>query len=161
MALCASLFERTIRLVWRDGRVAEGGGLLNRCTVKSRTGGSNPPLSASLRSELCGERRLPRRSAAKAGHASGANLRATTRQASMSFHYVYILQNDYSQYYVRITEDLKARLKKHNRGEVPHTSKFRPWSIKTAIAFTSEERARDFEKYLKTASGRAFAKKRL
>src|SRR5882724_10350157 len=33
---------------WRDGRVAEGGGLLNRCTVKSRTGGSNPPLSASL-----------------------------------------------------------------------------------------------------------------
>jgi Na+/proline symporter len=27
--------------------VAEGGGLLNRCTVKSRTGGSNPPLSAS------------------------------------------------------------------------------------------------------------------
>jgi len=96
-----------------------------------------------------------------AGHASGANLRATTRQASMSFHYVYILQNDYSQYYVGITEDLKARLKKHNRGEVPHTSKFRPWSIKTAIAFTSEERARDFEKYLKTASGRAFAKKRL
>jgi hypothetical protein len=33
-------------VVWRDGRVAEGGGLLNRCTVKSRTGGSNPPLSA-------------------------------------------------------------------------------------------------------------------
>jgi hypothetical protein len=26
--------------------VAEGGGLLNRCTVKSCTGGSNPPLSA-------------------------------------------------------------------------------------------------------------------
>jgi hypothetical protein len=34
-------------MVWRDGRVAEGGGLLNRCTVKSRTGGSNPPLSAT------------------------------------------------------------------------------------------------------------------
>ncbi len=32
--------------VWRDGRVAEGGGLLNRYTVKSRIGGSNPPLSA-------------------------------------------------------------------------------------------------------------------
>jgi hypothetical protein len=30
----------------RDGRVAEGGGLLNRYTVKSRIGGSNPPLSA-------------------------------------------------------------------------------------------------------------------
>src|SRR6516162_6374926 len=33
-------------MVWRDGRVAEGGGLLNRYTVKSRIGGSNPPLSA-------------------------------------------------------------------------------------------------------------------
>jgi hypothetical protein len=33
---------------WRGGRVAEGGGLLNRCTVKSCTGGSNPPLSARV-----------------------------------------------------------------------------------------------------------------
>ena len=33
-------------LQWRDGRVAEGDGLLNRYTVKSRIGGSNPPLSA-------------------------------------------------------------------------------------------------------------------
>ena len=32
----------------RDGRVAEGAGLLNRYTVKSRIGGSNPPLSATL-----------------------------------------------------------------------------------------------------------------
>jgi hypothetical protein len=31
---------------WRVGRVAEGGGLLNRCRTKSSTGGSNPPLSA-------------------------------------------------------------------------------------------------------------------
>ena len=42
----------------RDGRVAEGGGLLNRCTVKSCTGGSNPPLSAIARSRhlRCGNR---------------------------------------------------------------------------------------------------------
>ena len=31
----------------RGGRVAEGGGLLNRYTVKSCIGGSNPPLSAT------------------------------------------------------------------------------------------------------------------
>jgi hypothetical protein len=31
---------------WRDGRVAEGGGLLNRYTVKSCIEGSNPSLSA-------------------------------------------------------------------------------------------------------------------
>src|SRR5690349_1428109 len=41
---CARLVKSS---EWRDGRVAEGGGLLNRCTVKSRTGGSNPPLSAT------------------------------------------------------------------------------------------------------------------
>ena len=35
-----------IRPIRRGGRVAEGGGLLNRYTVKSCTGGSNPPLSA-------------------------------------------------------------------------------------------------------------------
>src|SRR5215471_15111184 len=32
----------------RGGRVAEGGGLLNRYTVKSCIGGSNPPLSARI-----------------------------------------------------------------------------------------------------------------
>src|SRR6188472_2990755 len=35
---------------WRDGRVAEGGGLLNRYTVKSCIEGSNPSLSASRKS---------------------------------------------------------------------------------------------------------------
>ena len=36
----------------RDGRAAEGGGLLNRYRVKSSIGGSNPPLSATLQSKL-------------------------------------------------------------------------------------------------------------
>ena len=40
-----------ISMVWRDGRVAEGDGLLNRYTVKSRIGGSNPPLSATFTSK--------------------------------------------------------------------------------------------------------------
>ena len=85
------------------------------------------------------------------------------KPAKMQFFYVYILQSELmsEHFYVGSTEDLRARLKKHNAGEVPHTSKFRPWKIKTAIAFTERERAAQFEKYLKTASGRAFAKKRL
>ena len=45
--------------------------------------------------------------------------------------------------------------------KVPHTTKYKPWQIKTAIAFTDEQRAIDFERYLKSASGRAFAKKHL
>jgi predicted GIY-YIG superfamily endonuclease len=81
----------------------------------------------------------------------------------MNFCYVYILQaiQTPERFYIGMTEDLKQRLAKHNAGEVPHTSKFKPWRIKTATAFTDRPRAAAFEKYLKTASGRAFAKKRL
>ena len=60
-----------------------------------------------------------------------------------------------------ISEDLDSRLKDHNQGKDPHTSKFKPWKIKTAIAFTDRNQALEFERYLKTPSGRAFAKKRL
>ncbi|RED38672.1 GIY-YIG catalytic domain-containing protein [Rhodopseudomonas thermotolerans] len=76
--------------------------------------------------------------------------------------YVYILQSEVSErFYVGITDDLPARIRKHNAGEVPHTSKFRPWRLKTYIAFSDPRQAFAFEKYLKSASGRAFAKKRL
>jgi len=81
----------------------------------------------------------------------------------MDFFYVYILQSESSveHFYVGFTEDLQDRLKTHNAGQVPHTIKFRPWGIKTAIAFTERQRVIEFERYLKSASGRAFAKKKL
>jgi predicted GIY-YIG superfamily endonuclease len=81
----------------------------------------------------------------------------------MKFSYVYILQSetDPSRFYSGLTDDLRARLKKHNAGEVTHTAKWKPWRIKTALAFTDRQRAVEFERYLKSASGRAFAKKRL
>jgi len=77
--------------------------------------------------------------------------------------YVYILQSllDTGHFYTGITGDLKARLSMHNSGAVAHTAKYRPWCIKSYIAFTDEDRATAFEKYLKSGSGRAFAKARL
>jgi putative endonuclease len=77
--------------------------------------------------------------------------------------YVYILQSELSDqhFYVGITDDLRARVRKHNNGEVSHTSKFRPWHLKTYVAFADEQKAFQFEQYLKSASGRPFAKKRL
>ena len=80
-----------------------------------------------------------------------------------NFHYVYILVSeiDETRHYTGVTEDLESRLKAHNNGQVPHTSKYRPWRIETAIAFSCREKAANFEKYLKSHSGRAFAKKRL
>jgi putative endonuclease len=77
--------------------------------------------------------------------------------------YVYILQSLAAEehFYTGITDDLNARLAKHNAGAVSHISKFRPWRIKSYIAITDEARAIAFEKYLKSGSGRAFAKARL
>ncbi len=78
-------------------------------------------------------------------------------------YYVYILQsiNHSDRYYIGWTEDLENRLKSHNHGKSTYTNKYRPWKIKTYIAFTEKQRALDFEHYLKSPSGRAFAKKRL
>jgi predicted GIY-YIG superfamily endonuclease len=77
--------------------------------------------------------------------------------------YVYILKSEKfpSRFYTGFTEKLQPRLKHHNSGGDPHTAKHRPWQIKTAIAFTDHAGAIAFEKYLKSSSGRAFAKKRL
>jgi predicted GIY-YIG superfamily endonuclease len=77
--------------------------------------------------------------------------------------YVYILNSAGSneRYYVGVTDDLKSRLVRHNAGEVPHTAKYLPWKLKTYVAFSDEAKAFAFEKYLKSGSGRAFAKRRL
>jgi len=76
---------------------------------------------------------------------------------------VYILRSieNPERHYVGVTRDLRARLKKHNAGEVSHTPKYVPWTIKTYIGFADEKQAFAFEKYLKSPSGRAFAKKHL
>lgn len=79
------------------------------------------------------------------------------------FHYVYILrsQTDPNRHYVGYTTNLHRRLTEHNSGNVGHTLKFKPWRIKTAIAFEDPIRAREFERFLKSGSGRTFARDRL
>ncbi len=81
----------------------------------------------------------------------------------MKFYYAYILQSGSvpEKYYTGSTDNLESRLNAHNQGKCTHTSKFVPWRIKTAIAFADRDKAMRFEKYLKTSSGRAFAKKTL
>lgn len=75
--------------------------------------------------------------------------------------YVYILQSVSSpdRFYCGITENLRLRLSQHNSGEVFHTAKFMPWKIKNYFAFEDRAKAFAFETYLKSASGRAFARK--
>jgi predicted GIY-YIG superfamily endonuclease len=75
--------------------------------------------------------------------------------------YVYILQSEDGQhFYVGITDNLDGRLAIHNAGRVTHTAKFKPWKLRTYVAFADSVRAFEFERYLKSASGRAFASKR-
>ena len=75
--------------------------------------------------------------------------------------YVYILESllESGGFYVGITEDLKLRLKQHNAGDVFHTAKYKPWMLKNYFAFEDRKKAYAFERYLKSGSGRAFAKK--
>jgi predicted GIY-YIG superfamily endonuclease len=77
------------------------------------------------------------------------------------WRYVYILENHEGRQYVGSTQDIKKRLTKHNHGEVPHTSKFKPWELKFACSFPSKEQALTFEKYLKSGSGTMFRYKHL
>ena len=78
-------------------------------------------------------------------------------------YYVYLIHSERipSETYIGFTKDLRARIKKHNAGGSPHTSKYRPWQLVTYLAFNHKERAIAFEKYLKSGSGRAFAQRHL
>jgi putative endonuclease len=78
-------------------------------------------------------------------------------------HYVYILQSlsEPDQYYTGLCTDVQSRLAAHNAGQSPHTSKFKPWRLLSAHYFADPRVAAEFERYLKSGSGRAFAAKRL
>jgi len=79
----------------------------------------------------------------------------------MKYVYILVSVEDEERHYVGLTDDLRQRLQHHNAGKVPHTSKYKPWLIRTYFAFSDEKRAVAFEKYLKSSSGRAFSRKRL
>jgi predicted GIY-YIG superfamily endonuclease len=77
--------------------------------------------------------------------------------------YVYLIQSVAlsEQRYTGFTTNLKERLKTHNAGKSIHTSKYRPWNLITYHAFSDKRMAQEFEHYLKTGSGKAFANKHL
>ena len=79
--------------------------------------------------------------------------------------HVYILQSLKSpdRHYVGCTNDVDERLRRHNSGflesQSRHSSKNEPWRVVIQIGFEDEKKAFAFEKYLKSGSGRAFAKR--
>lgn len=75
--------------------------------------------------------------------------------------FVYILKSigEPREYYVGITSNMQARLADHNAGCSSHTADHRPWRTLVVIEFDEEEPALEFERYLKTGSGREFARR--
>lgn len=76
-------------------------------------------------------------------------------------HYVYILELENGQFYTGYSDDLTTRIKRHRQGSTTTTSRVKPQQLVFYGAFSSEQKARDFERYLKTKSGFAFRNKRL
>jgi putative endonuclease len=77
-------------------------------------------------------------------------------------HFVYVLESlaDPARHYVSLSSDAaERRLACHNAGLSQYTAKYRPWRVLVSIEFADHATAVRFEKYLKTGSGRAFARK--
>lgn len=78
-------------------------------------------------------------------------------------YFVYLLKsvNFPDQTYIGCTSNVTNRFKAHNFGGSPHTAKYKPWTLHAYFAFKDKQKAHDFEKYLKSHAGKAFASKRL
>lgn len=74
---------------------------------------------------------------------------------------VYILKCGDDKFYTGCTGDLDERIKRHQSGHVPSTQHRLPVTLITYVVFSDKQKAFDFEKYLKTGSGRAVMNKRL
>jgi len=79
----------------------------------------------------------------------------------MSKRFVYVLRSlkHPERRYVGLTADVGKRLAAHNAGLSPFTSRHCPWALTVCLEFTVEHSAAAFERYLKSPSGRAFARK--
>ncbi|MGO9702566.1 MAG: GIY-YIG nuclease family protein [Xanthobacteraceae bacterium] len=74
--------------------------------------------------------------------------------------YVYFLELKNGDLYVGSTDDLRRRFKSHQSGQVVSTSKYLPALLRSYVAENGEATARRLERYFKSGSGKAFAKKR-
>ncbi len=81
---------------------------------------------------------------------------------AMPKYYVYILFSAKSRnFYYGYTDKLKERFVQHNSGLCKATKPEIPWRLVWYAVFEDKRRAKNFELYLKSGSGKAFAYKRL
>jgi putative endonuclease len=92
-------------------------------------------------------------------HGISPAIRNGVNRTERRFVYVLVSQADPGRHYIGIASDPVARLTWHNAGPCGYTVAHRPWKLAVSIEFPTEERALRFERYLKSGSGRAFAKR--
>jgi len=75
-------------------------------------------------------------------------------------YYVYILRSlKDNKLYIGYSDNINRRIDEHNNGKVESTKYRRPLALIGYICFKERQKATNFEKYLKTGSGKAFLKK--
>ena len=86
-----------------------------------------------------------------------------TRHGLEGFYYVYVIENDQDlSWYIGFTSNFKNRIKEHNAGKSPYTSrKSGKWRIIYAECYLSKKDALGREEFLKSGSGRRFLKNQL
>ncbi len=129
-------------------------------TVEGNTsGGSNPSLSAFARRSLSegghfkDRKSFNRFKFISAGYGGQGPLSPIS---TYRWYYVYSLELNNKKHYVGCTTNIKERVARHLKGYVPATKPHRPLKLLWYCSFPDRYKAYQFERYLKSGSGRAF-----
>ena len=78
-------------------------------------------------------------------------------------HYVYLLESgsEPDRRYLVLVSILDSVYRIITQASLRTRPSYRPWRIVTYVAFSNRSKAEAFERYLKSGSGHAFARKRL
>jgi putative endonuclease len=75
--------------------------------------------------------------------------------------YVIVSQAKTDRFYIGFSSRPEERLEEHNAGKNASTDTFAPWHLANVISFRSKQKSLEFERYLKSGSGRAFIRRHL
>jgi predicted GIY-YIG superfamily endonuclease len=74
----------------------------------------------------------------------GSELRLGTPMENLYCVYILRSRETPHHYYTGFTENMADRLAHPNSGGDPHSAKYRPWDMKTCVAFTNRQQVLDF-----------------
>ena len=126
--------------------------------VTRKVAGSSPvgPASASLKLGYGGTKPALE---SESGHNTTRQICLYITIYNIDMYFVYILLTVNKRTSIGCTNNIEDRIKRHNKGYIPATKNLLPIKLITYFAFSNKYTAYNFEKYLKSGSGRALIKK--